>query len=388
MKTKNLKLMIPGPTEVSRTAREQLALPIRPHYGPEWVKLFFDVVGKLKKVFQTTNDLYVFAATSSATMEVGISHAAEPGEKILICNNGVFGDRFTEMAKINGLCVVTTRSDYGQPITVEQVRKALNADKDIRAVAIVHNESSTAVESALSGITTLARERGVLTVVDCVSSMAGVDVPTDKLGIDFCLSGSQKCFQAPAGLGFISVSSRAWERIRARREPVRSWYLSLDVMHRYRDMWMDWHPQGPNTASVPLYQSLNQALDEILAEGLPARFARHVRARDAFRAAMRAMGLQLFAADAVASKTLTAVCLPAGIDGVKLRNAILVRHDILLAGGLGPTANTVIRVGHLGHTAAMDYLVPTIQAIEHELIAMGAVVTQGVAAKVFEKEFE
>ena len=383
----DIKLMIPGPTEVSSAARGLLATPIRPHYGPEWCKLYFDVVDKLKKVFQTANDLYVLAATSSAAMEMGVSHAAEPGEKILICNNGTFGDRFTEMAEAFGLRVVTTRSDYGRPITVAQVCKALDADKDIRAIAIVHNESSTAVESELSEITALAAERSVLTVADCVSSMGGVDVPTDKLDIDFCVSGSQKCFQAPAGLGFISVSQRAWDRIRARREPVRAWYLSLDVMKRYREKWMEWHPQGPNTASVPLYQALNQALDEILAEGLSTRFARHVRARDAFRAAMRAMGLDLFAEDAVASKTLTAICVPAGINGPKLRSNILARHGILVAGGIGQTADSVVRVGHLGHTAAAEYLVPTIDAIEQELTALGANVTKGVAAKAFKKEF-
>lgn len=251
----------------------------------------------------------------------------------------------------------------------------------------MHNESSTAVESELSGITALATERGVLSIVDCVSSMGGVDVPTDRLGIDFCLSGSQKCFQAPAGLGFISVSPRAWQRICTRRKPVRAWYLGLDILKRYQEKWPQWHPQGPNTASVPLYQALNQALDEILAEGLAARFARHVRARDSFRAAMRALDLQLFVEDAAASKTLTAVCLPGGVDGAKLREGMLTRHGILVAGGLGETANTVVRVGHLGHTASAEYLVPTIQALEQELAAVRGGMAKGVADKVFQKEF-
>lgn len=380
--------MIPGPTEVSPAARKQLALPIRPHYGPEWCELYYGVVDKLKRVFQTANDLYVLAATSSATMEMAISHAAEPGEKILICNNGFFGERFAEMAEMFDLRVITARSEYGRPITAAQVREALDADADIRALAVVHNESSTAVESELSGITALAAERGVLSIVDCVSSMGGVDVPTDRLGIDFCLSGSQKCFQAPAGLGFISVSPKAWQRIRARREPVRAWYLSLDTLKRYQEEWSKWHPQGPNTASVPLYRGLSQALDEILAEGLAARFARHVRARDAFRAAVRAMGLQLFVEDAIASKTVTAVSLPAGVDGARLRDGMLTRHGILVGGGLGQTADTMIRVGHLGHTAATEYLVPTIQAMEQELAALGGGVTKGVAGKVFKREFE
>jgi aspartate aminotransferase-like enzyme len=387
MNAKDVKLMIPGPTEVSSAARQQLARPMQPHYGPDWSELYYGVIDKLKRVFQTSNDLYVLAATSSATMEMALSHAAEPGEKILICNNGFFGDRFAEMAGMLDLQVIETRSEHGKPITASQVREALDADKEIRALAIVHNESSTAVESELSGITALAAERGVLSIVDCVSSMGGVDVPTDKLGIDFCLSGSQKCFQSPAGLGFIAISPRAWQRLRARRHPVRAWYLSLDILKRYREKWPQWHPQGPNTAAVALYLALNQALDEILAEGLAPRFARHVRARDAFRAAMRAMGLQLFVNDTAASKTLTAVCVPPGVDGAKVRDGMLARHGILVSGGLGQAANTIIRVGHLGLTASAEYLVPTIEAMEQELAAAGARITKGKAVDVFNRKF-
>lgn len=128
----NLRLMIPGPTEVSPAAREQLALPIKPHYGLEWSELYYTVVDKLKRVFQTANDLYVLAATSSATMETAISHAAEPGDKILICNNGFFGERFTEIAERLDLQVITARSEYGRPITAAQVREALDAHTDVR----------------------------------------------------------------------------------------------------------------------------------------------------------------------------------------------------------------------------------------------------------------
>jgi aspartate aminotransferase-like enzyme len=384
----DLKLMIPGPTEVSREVLGKLAEPMRPHYGPEFCKLYFDVIEKLKKVYQTKNDFYVLSATSSSAMEIAVSHAVEPGGKMLICNNGFFGDRFTEMAEAYGIELVTTRSEYGKPISADQVKKALDDDPEIEALAIVHNESSTAVESPLGGIMEIARKKNVLTIVDTVSSMGGVDVKTDELGIDFCVSGPQKCFGAPAGLGFISVSEKAWEKIELRKEPVRSWYLNLKVLKNYRDKWTQWHPQGPNTAPVSLYLGLNQALDEILAEGLEARFERHISARDALRAAMRAMGLKLFVDDEFASKTLTAVCLPEGIDGGELRGNILKNHNILLAGGLGDTANTVIRIGHLSLTASSEYLEPTIAAIETELSAMGAKIVADKAMAEFRKVFE
>ncbi|NOZ22263.1 MAG: alanine--glyoxylate aminotransferase family protein [Planctomycetes bacterium] len=382
-----LRLMIPGPTVVSEKVLEKLALPMMPHYGDEWSAFYFDIVAKAKQVFQTQSDLFILATTSSAAMEVALSHAVEPGETILICNNGFFGDRFAEIAECLGAKVVITRSDHGQAITEEQVRSALKEHPEIRALAVVHNESSTAVETELSGITKAAQEHDVLTIVDCVSSMGAVDVPTDELGIDFCLTGSQKCLAAPAGLALISVSGRAWERIRNRRQPIPSWYLNLNILARYRDEWADWHPQGPNSASVPLYLALDQALDEIIEEGLPGRFARHTRARDAFRAAMRAMGLELFVEDAVASRTLTAVRLPEAMDGAALRKNMQANHKILIAGGLGATKNTVIRVGHLAWTASAEHLIPTIDAIESGLRAMGTDVPPGAAAKAFRNKF-
>ena len=381
------KLMIPGPTEVSAKARAKMALPMKPHYGDEWADYYFKVVAKVKRIFQTEYDLFILAATSSAAMEMAVSHALQPGEKVLICNNGFFGDRFEEMALLLGAKPVTTRSEHGRPITADQVRLALKEHPDVKALALVHNESSTAVESELSGITAVARKKRVLTIVDCVSSMGGVDVPTDRLGIDFCLSGSQKCFGAPAGVSFVSVSPRAWEAVAARKQPIRAWYLNLDVLKKYQEKWRNWHPQGPNTAPVSLYLALDQALDEILEEGLPQRFARHTKARDAFRAAMRAMGLSLFVEDACASRTLTAVRLPEGIDGAALRGRILERHDILIAGGLGATANTVIRVGHLALTASAEYLVPTIEAIESELLSLRARIKKNVAAQTFKRTF-
>ncbi len=381
------KLMIPGPTEVGAQTLAKMALPMQPHYGAEWAKFYFDVVEKVKRVFQTKNSLYILAATSSAAMEAGVAHAVEPGQKILICQNGFFGERFEEIAVAVGAAPVVVRCEYGRPVAADQVRRALDEHPDIKALAVVHNETSTGVESDLSAIIPPARERGVLTIVDTVSSLGAVDVPVDGLGIDFCLTGTQKCLGAPPGLAFLSVSDRAWSAIAARQTPVRSWYLSLNVLKKYQETWRDWHPQGPNTAAVPLYLALDQALDEIFAEGLPQRFARHVRARDAFRAAMRAMGLRLFVEDACASKTLTAVCLPEGIDGAALRRRISDHHDILVAGGLGATANTVIRVGHMALTASPKYLLPAVAAIETELLGLGAKINKGAGAEAFRRVF-
>ncbi len=383
-----MRLMIPGPTELSQAIRERMALPMKPHYGEPWSEEFHGIVEKLKAVFQTRNDLFILAATSSAAMEMAVTHAVEPGEEILIGNNGFFGDRFTAIAESVGAVVRTIRSPNGEAIRGEQVRSALREFPRAKALAIVHNETSTAVESPLREILDAARAKDVVSIVDCVSSLGGTDVPVDGLGIDYCLCGSQKCLGAAPGLSFISVSPRAWRGIKGRKTPVRSWYLNLGILKDYGDKWQNWHPQGPNTAPVSLYEGLDQALDEIRDEGLEARFARHRRARDAFRAAMVSMGLELYVRDDIASKTLTAVKLPAGINGSTLRKRILERHDILLAGGLGETADTILRVSHMARTASAEHLIPTIEALETQLTELGHHVPRGSGARAFKARFE
>lgn len=378
------RLMIPGPTEVSEKARAVMAKAITPHYGPEWCKLYFGIIDKLKKVFQTENDMYVYSATSSAAMEAAVAHAVEPGEEILICINGVFGERFLEMANFNACKPIIIRSEFGYPITVKQVRDALDENPGIRALAIVHNESSTGVVSDLTEIMKVAHERDVLTIVDTVSSMGGVDIKTDELGIDFCISGSQKCIGAPTGLGFLSVSKSAWNRIKARKEPVHSWYLNLELLQRYREKSAAWHPQGPNSAPVSLFLSLDQALNEIMEEGLANRFSRHLRTCRALRASIRAMGLKLYVEDdGYASKTLTAICLPDGIKEQPLREYILNKHNILVARGVGKTADYMIRIAHMSMTASEKYLIPTIEAVEDGFDNLGIKVNRGVAVDAF-----
>lgn len=379
--------MIPGPTEVSPQVLEKLSLPIKTHSGDQWAEYYFQVVSKVKKVFQTKNSLFILPSTSSGAMEMSISHAVEPGQKVLICKNGFFGERFEEIAVCLGAEVVTTESDYGQPITNNQVARTLEKHPDIRALAVVHNETSTGVENGLSGITAIAREKGVLTIVDTVSSMGAVDIPVDRLGIDFCVTGTQKALGAPCGLAFLSVSQGAWEVIKARKQPVCGWYMNLNILKKYQEMWQAWHPQGPQSASVSLYRAFSQALDEIFQEGLETRFARHKRSSYAVRKAIHTMGLNLLAKDSSSSKTLTTVCLPDGIDQVQLLKALEHNHGILVAGGLGPTAKSLIRIGHMSRTASPEYLVPTIEALETELLNLGTEIEKGSGARSFEESW-
>lgn len=381
--TKTKKLMIPGPTEVSNEVLKVLSEPMRPHYGEEFAKIYFKIVEKLKKIFRTENQLFILAATSSAAMESAVNCTLERGDKILICENGFFGQRFAEMAESVGAKIVFVRSEIGRPIFADKVRDVLDNEPGIKAIAVVQNESSTGVETPIEEIARIAYEKGVITIIDSVSGMGGIDFPVDKFKIDICISGSQKCFAAPAGLAFISVSQRAWQHFKARKTPIHGWYLNLLNIKKYQEQWINWHPQGPNTAPVSLYFALNQSLDEILSEGLESRFKRHEKVTYAFRKAMKAMGLTLFVEDKYASKTLTAVCLPDGIDGSKLRKIIEDEHDILIAGGIDKMANSIVRIGHLGHTATKEYFVPTITAIEEAINKLGGHIEKGIGVKSF-----
>jgi alanine-glyoxylate transaminase/serine-glyoxylate transaminase/serine-pyruvate transaminase len=379
-------LMIPGPTEVAVEVLERMSRPVEPHYGEEFVRLYFGVESKLKKVFQTRNDIYTLAATSSAAMEAAITAGTEPGDEVLVCHNGFFGARFAEIVASAGGRAVLVRAEFGQPIRPAEVEAALRDHPGIRLLALVHNETSTGVENPVREIVAIARKRKVLTVVDSVSALGGVPLPVDKWGIDFCVSGSQKCLESPAGLSFISVSERAWKFMAARKTPVAGWYLNLLTLRRYRREWIKWHPQGPNTAPVSLYMALDAALDRILAEGLEKRFARHARAAKAVRSAVRAVGIKPFVADACASKTLTALKMPKGIDGVELRKRMAADHQILLAGGVGGD-ESIVRISHMGLTASAEFQVPTMAALERCLALQGMKVKPGQAVRKFEEVF-
>ncbi len=379
-------LMIPGPTEVADAVLQRMALPVEPHYGEAFVRLYFSIESKLQKVFQTRNDIYTLAATSSAAMEAGINAGTEPGDEVLVCHNGFFGNRFAEMVAGAGGRAVLVRAELGKPIRPADVEAALRKHPGIRFMALVHNETSTGVENPVRDIMKVAQKRKVLTLVDSVSALGGVDLPVDELGIDFCVSGSQKCLESPAGLSFISVSERAWRFMQARKTPIFGWYLNLLTLRRYRQEWAKWHPQGPNTAPVSLYMALDAALDGILAEGLKARFARHARAARAVRSAVRAVGIKPFVPDGCASRTLTALKMPKGVDGMELRKRMAADHQILLAGGVGGD-ESIVRISHMGLTASVEFQAPTMAALERCLALQGMKVAPGRAVRKFEEVF-
>ncbi len=382
---KHKTLMIPGPTEVSSEVLAKLALPVEPHYGDEFVKLYFKVIVKLKKIFETSNDIFILAATSSAAMESAVNCAVEKGDKVLVCHNGFFGERFNEIVESVGAIPVLLKAAPGKHIEPNRVKKALEDNHEIRTLTVVHNESSTGVENPIEEICEITSRRGVLTIVDSVSGLGGARFSVDKWKIDLALSGSQKCLEAPAGLSFLTISEKAWQRFRNRKTKIHGWYLNLLNLKKYQEQWQNWHPQGPNTAPVSLYLALDAALDRIIREGLEERIKRHEKIAQALRYALEEIGLELFVEDCFASETVTAVKLPPTVNGEQLRKVIADDFNILLSGGLGETKDSVVRIGHMGMTAQSKYLLPTLKAIELTLSRLGFAVEKDKAQKTFKR---
>jgi len=364
-------LMIPGPTEVSEEVREEIGKPVSPHYGSDWVGIYKETIGLLRTIFRTSGDMFVLVGSSSAAMEASVMSAIEPGDKILVELSGNFGLRFKEIAEAQGGKVVPLNVELGNAVDPDEVRSVLEQDRKIKAMTLVHNETSTGVTNPVKELGDIAKEHGLLYLVDAVSSLGGIELRTDEWNIDFCITGSQKCLETPPGLAMMSVSDNAWKAMERRKEPIRGWYLNLQNLRRYMIMWADWHPHGPETMATSLFKGLRVALGKILEEGLENRWERHKRAGMAMRSAVRAMGLEPFANDQIASNTLTSVRIPQGVKGTDLLKVMEDEHGMLIAGGVGPTAGKIFRIGHMGATASANYILPAVSSLEISLKKLG-----------------
>jgi aspartate aminotransferase-like enzyme len=310
-------------------------------------------------------------------MEAAIVNTLLRGDKVLCGDNGKFGERWVKVAKAYGLNVEVIKAEWGQPLDPEAFRAALEADtaKEIRGVILTHSETSTGVINDLQAIAGHVNAHGTaLTIADCVTSLGACDVPMDAWGVDVVGSGSQKGYMMPPGLSFVAMGERAWRAYE--RSDLPKFYLDLGKYRKAAD-----DDSNPFTPAINLYFALEAALGMMQKEGLEAIFARHARHRRATQAAMKAIGLPLYAAEGHGSPAITAVA-PEGIDAEVLRKHVKERFDILLAGGQDHLKGKVFRIGHLGFVCDRDVLT-AVAAIEATLQALGlakAPTGAGVAA--------
>ncbi|MCX5945692.1 MAG: alanine--glyoxylate aminotransferase family protein [Cyanobacteria bacterium] len=376
-----LTLMIPGPTPVPETVL--LAMSRHPigHRSAEFQKIVKRTTAQLKWLHQTSGDVLALTGSGTAAMEAGIINVLSKGDRVLCGDNGKFGERWVKVAKAYGLDVQVIKADWGQPLDPEAFRAALEADtaKAIRAVILTHSETSTGVINDLKTIASHVRAHGTaLTIADCVTSLGATDVPMDEWGLDVVGSGSQKGYMMPPGLAFVAMSERAWTAYE--RSDLPKFYLDLG---KYRKSAAA--DSNPFTPAINLYFALEASLEIMQAEGLEAIFARHDRHRRATQAAMKAIGLPLYAAAGHGSPAITAVA-PEGIDAEALRKKVKDRFDILLAGGQDHLKGKVFRIGHLGFVCDRDVItaVAAIEATLQELGLAKAAIGSGVGAAALE----
>lgn len=361
-------LMTPGPVEVSPRTLRALSSPITHHYSPEFIDFFQETTQKLKKVFQTEKDLIIVQGEAVVGLEASVANILDPGDRVLVLDNGPYGAWFGIYVENHEGKVVRLKEDYTKAIDPEKVKEKLEKEKNIKAVTLVHMDTPVGITNPVEEICKLAKQFEVLTIVDSVAALGGMEIKPDEWGIDICICGSQKCFSSPPALAPISVSKEAWEAMEKKKKPLRNTYLS---MLDYRETWIK-NKSFPFTPFVSEVYALNESITEILEEGLENVFARHKKVARAVRDAVEAIGLRLWPeSKEIASDTVTAVRVPQGINDEKLRRIMAEEYGVLIAGEVPGLKGEIFRIGHMGYSAYLDNALVTIAALEKTLQKLG-----------------
>lgn len=355
-------LLIPGPVPLHPRVQEELAKPALPHYGDAWIKAFAESKELLQYLWEAPNGhVFPLAGPGHAGLESLVYTFLQPRDRVIVLDNGFFGERTAEVLAAHGLKVDIVRSEWGKGVDLAALKKALA--KPAKAVAFIHNETSTGVTNPLKEVVELAHSKDAFVLVDAVSSLGGIPFPGGKLGIDAAFSASQKCLAAPAGISPVLVAPSLWEA--ADPKTVDGWYLNLYTWDRYEREWGGWHPT-PTTISSNVFYAFHRALVLVKEEGLERRFARHARAASRLRDGLQDLGFQLVASKELQSNTVTCARPPDGVDPSSLVKRLLERHNIYISGGLGPLRGKTIRLGTMGTQAepeVIDRLLAAMRAL-------------------------
>jgi alanine-glyoxylate transaminase/serine-glyoxylate transaminase/serine-pyruvate transaminase len=364
-------LLGPGPSLTPPGVQAAMVRPPLSHMDPALMPLLEETSAFLRQVFQTSNELaYPLSGTGTAGMEAALVNLLSPGDRIVVASSGFFAHRIAEIAARLGADVATVEAPWGQAVPPDAAARALRAGRT-KVLASAHVETSTGVLQPVREMAALAREHGALMLVDAVASLGGAELRVDEWGIDVCYSGSQKCLSAPPGMAPLTASARA--RSLARERTVPSFYLDLELIWRY---WAPPHAYH-HTVPVPLVFAVHEALRLAVAEGLPARWARHAANAAAFASGIEAMGLDLFAPRAVRAPTVVTIVVPDGADEARVRGRLLDEYGIEIAGGLGPLGGKIWRVGLMGHSAQDRLVLLLLTALEAVLVSEGVRVERG-----------
>ncbi len=353
-------LLIPGPVPLHPRVQEELAKPALPHYGDAWIKAYGETQDLLRFLWEAPKGkVFPLVGPGHAGLESLAFTFLRPRDRVVVLDNGFFGQRLAEVLATHHLKVDPVSSEWGTGFDLPKLKKALA--KPAKAVAFVHNETSTGVTNPMEEVVELAHAKGAFVLVDAVSSLGGIPFPGGKLGIDAAFSASQKCLAAPAGIAPLLVASSLWEATDPKS--VDGWYLNLFTWDQYQREWGDWHPT-PTTISSNLFYAVHRALVLVKEEGLEARFARHARAAAQMRDGLADLGFHAVASPELASNTVTCMRPPVGADPAALMKALQEEHGITISGGLGPLRGKTIRMGTMGTQAEPEVVERLLEAMK------------------------
>ena len=345
-----MNLRIPGPTPLLPEAQRALSQDVIGHRDAEFETLLHAVMQHLRHFFQTESDVLVLTASGTGGLEAALVNVMSPGDHVLAVSVGTFGQRFAAIARAFGARVEQIDAPWGQAFDVDVVGQALRDNPEVRLLLTTHNETSTAVLNDLASLAELLRSLGAsrpLWLVDAVSSLGAVELPMDEWGCDLVISASQKAWMAPPGLAFVGVSPRGWDAMAAARCPRFYWDLAAARTYAAKG-------QTPFTPAVSTLLALRVALERMREEGLSAIIARHRRLAHQLRSGLKALDLRLFAAEAQASPTVTAVYVPEGRSAIKVKQELQRGHGIVVATGMGDFKDSVLRIAHMGYCSSAE----------------------------------
>ncbi|MEA1888796.1 MAG: alanine--glyoxylate aminotransferase family protein [Pseudomonadota bacterium] len=373
-------LMGPGPSDVSPRILEALSRPTIGHLDPAFVAMMEEMKGMLRYAFRTENQLTMpVSAPGSAGMETCFANLVEPGDKVIVCQNGVFGGRMKENVERCGGTAVMVQDDWGSAVDPARLEAALNENPDAVLVAFVHAETSTGALSDAKTLCEIAHKHDCLTIVDAVTSLGGVPVLVDEWNIDAIYSGTQKCLSCTPGLSPVSFNERAVEKIKNRKSTVQSWFLDLNLVMAY---WGDGGGGARSyhhTAPINALYGLHEALVMLEEEGLEAAWQRHSYHHQALRAGIEAMGLGFVVPEGDRLPQLNAVTIPDGVVDADVRKQLLADYNLEIGAGLGALAGKVWRIGLMGYACNKKNVLFCLGALDAVLAGMTDKINKGAA---------
>jgi len=379
-------LLGPGPSMVHPRVYRAMSTPLLGHLDPKFLEIMNEVQALLRWAFQTQNPFTIaVSGTGSAGMEAALVNVIEPGDTVVVGASGVFGTRMCDIVGRAGGKLVKLEVPWGNVFPLSTIEEALKKHAPVKAVAVVHAETSTGAQQPMDGLGKLCHDHGALLVVDTVTSLGGVPVTVDAWQADAVYSGTQKCLSCPPGLAPLTLSPRALDAIRARKTKVQSWYLDCGMI---ADYWAEGKRVYHHTAPITMVYALREALRLVAEEGLEPRFARHRRHSAALMAGLAALGARPQAQEGHRLPSLNCVTVPEGIDEAAVRKALLSDANIEIGGGLGPLAGKVWRIGLMGESSRQENVLAVLSAIEQQMRRQGRKVQAGAAASAALQAYE